>query len=195
MFEYAGERSDLALQLADPLTATLAEDGLDSLYRDLELPLIEVLVAIERTGIRVDADALRAMSQRLEADLLERQRDIHALAGMEFNINSPKQLSEVLFEKLQLPALKKTGKTRATSTLSDRARRTGADARAAAQSPRLAQPAEAQGHLHRCASPARPPCYGSRPHLVQPGGGSDGSVEQQRPEPAEHPRSARSSAG
>ena len=116
VFEYAGERSDLALQLADPLTATLAEDGLDSLYRDLELPLIEVLVAIERAGIRVDADALRAMSQRLEADLLERQRDIHALAGMEFNINSPKQLSEVLFEKLQLPALKKTGKTRATST-------------------------------------------------------------------------------
>ena len=114
--EYTGERSDLALQLADRLTGMLATDGLETLYRDLELPLIEVLVAIEQAGIRVDTDVLGALSQQIEGELVERKRDIHALAGMEFNINSPKQLSEVLFEKLQLPALKKTGKTRAAST-------------------------------------------------------------------------------
>ena len=114
--DYAGERSDLALQLADRLTAMLAADRLESLYHDLELPLIEVLVAIEQAGVRVDTDALRSLSQRLEGKLSEHQRAIYNLAGVEFNINSPKQLSEVLFEKLQLPTLKKTGKTRAAST-------------------------------------------------------------------------------
>ena len=117
--DFAGERSDLALQLGDRLASRLAAEGLDSLYRDLELPLIPVLVDIERAGVRVDVEALAAQSTRIEGALAARQGDIHALAGQEFNINSPKQLSEVLFDKLHLPALKRTGKTRAASTSAD----------------------------------------------------------------------------
>ena len=114
--ELAGERSDLALQLADRLTPRLAADRLDSLYRDLELPLIPVLVDIERAGVQVDTMALATQSARMERELAGRQADIYALAGEEFNINSPKQLSAILFDTLQLPALKRTGKTRAAST-------------------------------------------------------------------------------
>ena len=113
---YCNERSDLALKLAAPLRARLAEGELEPLYRELELPLIPVLAAIERVGMRVDTDVLGRMSARLEAELAALQRDIHTLAGVAFNINSPKQLAEVLFEKLQLPSSRRTGKTRAAST-------------------------------------------------------------------------------
>ena len=114
--EFAGERSDLALQLADRLTPMLASEGLESLYRDIELPLIPVLAAIERAGVRVDSEALAAQSKWIEKELSGRQKTIYGLAGQEFNVNSPKQLSAILFDKLQLPALKRTGKTRAAST-------------------------------------------------------------------------------
>lgn len=113
---FCNERSDLSLKLADPLRQRLADASLEALYLDLELPLIPVLAAIEREGIRVDAQLLIRMSGELEGELAALQRDIHALAGVEFNINSPKQLSEVLFEKLQLPASRRTGKTRVAST-------------------------------------------------------------------------------
>ena len=113
---YCNERSDLALKLADPLRQRLANESLNALYRELELPLIPVLAAIEREGIRVDAQQLIRMSGELDHELAALQTDIHALAGVEFNINSPKQLSEVLFEKLQLPASRRTGKTRVPST-------------------------------------------------------------------------------
>ena len=113
---FCNERSDLAFKLADPLRQRLADDSLDALYRELELPLIPVLAAIEREGIRVDAPQLIRMSGELDRELGTLQRDIHALAGVEFNINSPKQLSGVLFEKLQLPSSRRTGKTRVAST-------------------------------------------------------------------------------
>ena len=116
ILEYAGERCDLALQLAERMTPRLVEDGLDSVYVDLERPLIPVLVAIERAGIRIDSSALAAMSSKIGQELDRRQRDIHAVSGVTFNINSPKQLSEVLFDRLQLTPLKRTGKTRAAST-------------------------------------------------------------------------------
>ena len=114
--ELAGERADLALQLAERLRPQVVEAELDTVYTNLERPLIPVLVAIEQAGIRVDVDALQAMSSRVGAELTARQREIHELAGMEFNVNSPKQLAEVLFERLELPTRKRTGKTRAAST-------------------------------------------------------------------------------
>ena len=113
---FCNERSDLALKLADPLRQQLAGRSLDALYRELELPLIPVLAEIEREGMRIDAPRLIRMSGELDRELAALQRDIHALAGVEFNINSPKQLSEVLFDKLQLPASRRTGKTRVAST-------------------------------------------------------------------------------
>ena len=114
--EYACERSDLTLQLADQLGPLLEKQELGTLYRTLELPLIPVLVSIERAGIRVDTEALHRMSTALEREMATLQEDIHELAGLDFNINSPKQLSQVLFEKLQLPTGKRTGKTRVAST-------------------------------------------------------------------------------
>ena len=113
---YASERSDLALQVADRVRSLLADEKLESVYRELELPLIPVLVAIERAGVRVQTDVLTEMSKRLQGELAALQGDIYALAGSTFNINSPKQLSEILFDKLQLPAGKRTSKTRVAST-------------------------------------------------------------------------------
>jgi DNA polymerase I len=113
---YAGERADLALQLAADLEPKLIEAGLDEVYRTLELPLLPVLVEMERTGVRLDGPALAAQSHRIEHELQVLSTRIFELANFEFNINSPKQLAEVLFDKLQLPALKRTGKTRAVST-------------------------------------------------------------------------------
>ncbi|MBI3049938.1 MAG: DNA polymerase I [Acidobacteria bacterium] len=113
---FAGERADLARQLANRLGPLLVTDGLDGVFRELEMPLIPVLADIERAGILIDGPALAAQSQHIEGELARYTARIYELAGEEFNINSPKQLGEILFEKLQLPALKKTGKTRSAST-------------------------------------------------------------------------------
>jgi DNA polymerase-1 len=113
---FVGERADLARQLAHDLAPKLADAGVDAVYRDLELPLVGVLADVEAAGVRLDTAALASLSSRLERDLAGLTARIHALAGVEFNVNSPKQLGEVLFEKLNLPALKKTGKTRSAST-------------------------------------------------------------------------------
>jgi DNA polymerase-1 len=113
---YAGERADLALQLATELEPKLVEAGLDEVYRTLELPLLPVLVEMERSGVRIDGPALAAQSQHIEHEMQVLSARIFELANFEFNINSPKQLAEVLFDRLQLPALKRTGKTRAVST-------------------------------------------------------------------------------
>ena len=117
--DFAAERSDLARQLADRLRPLVERDGLAPVYDGLELPLVPVLADLERAGVRIDTAALAEQSERLEQELAARTRRIFELAGQEFNINSPKQLSEILFEKLQLPAGKRTGKTRTASTAVD----------------------------------------------------------------------------
>ena len=113
---WANERCDLALQVAGQLAVQLREDGLESLYRDMELPLVPVLADVERAGVLVDTRALAKQSAAMEGQLAGYEREIHALAGERFNIASPKQLSAILFDKLDLPSLKRTGKTRAAST-------------------------------------------------------------------------------
>ena len=117
--ELACERSDLVLQIGDQLSQKLKNNGLDSLYRDLELPLVPVLADIEQIGIFVDTKTLAELSAKLGEELLARQAEIHTFVGETFNINSPKQLSVILFEKLQLPKLKRTGKTKVASTSVD----------------------------------------------------------------------------
>jgi DNA polymerase-1 len=114
--DYACERADIAGQLAPLFHDLLKKEELEGVYTELERPLIPVLVAIERAGVHIDGPALAAQSQHLEQELSRRTTDIYALAGTEFNINSPKQLADVLFEKLQLPVLKRTGTSRAPST-------------------------------------------------------------------------------
>jgi DNA polymerase I len=116
LLNYAGERADLVGQLAPVFTDLLATEQLTRVYEELERPLIPVLVDVERAGIRIDGPALAAQSQRLEQDVARRSKEIYEVAGGEFNINSPKQLADMLFEKLQLPVLKRTGASRAPST-------------------------------------------------------------------------------
>jgi DNA polymerase-1 len=119
MLVYAGERADLALQLSERLRPLLEKDELASVYRDLELPLVPILAEIERTGVRVDVKSLASQSVLLDREMGDLSRRIFGLAGGEFNINSPKQLAEILFEKLQLPVLKRTGTARTASTAVD----------------------------------------------------------------------------
>jgi len=113
---YACERSDLVGQLAPALRDLLAKEELSDVYATLELPLVPVLMAVERAGVRVDTTALASQSQKVDQELAQRSATIFQMAGGEFNINSPKQLAEVLFDKLQLPVLKRTGTSKAPST-------------------------------------------------------------------------------
>jgi DNA polymerase-1 len=113
---YAAERADLSLQLADRLWPLIVREELDRVYRELELPLIPVLAAMEQAGVRVDAAALATQSLHVDGELARRSEQIFELAGEPFNINSPQQLSKILFDKLQLPALKRNVKTKTAST-------------------------------------------------------------------------------
>ena len=116
VLNYAGERSDAPIQLAEQMAPQLKRDGLDSVYTNLERPLIAVLVAIEQAGVGVNTESLQTMSAEVGRRLDGLQHTIQELAGLEFNINSPKQLSDVLFNRLKLPTLKRTGKTKVAST-------------------------------------------------------------------------------
>ena len=116
VFVYACERADLPLQVSESLIPCLEEQRLLPVYQNLEHPLISLLANIERKGVRVATEALREQSKRMQSKLTALQSQIFDLAGEEFNINSPKQLSTILFDKLALPSRKKTGKTRVAST-------------------------------------------------------------------------------
>lgn len=104
----AAEEADVVLRLGDVMEAELRARGVDRLYRDVELPLAGVLARMERAGVAIDAGALRALSRAFRDRLDALTQEISLLAGTEFNIGSPRQLAFVLFEKLQLPALKRT---------------------------------------------------------------------------------------
>jgi DNA polymerase-1 len=116
--DYAGERSDLALQLATPLRSLLDKEGLTTLYEEMEHPLIPVLMAIERAGVRIDGPALTSQAQRIDEELYKLARRVYELSGEEFNINSPKKLGEILFDRMGLTTetLRRTSKTKAHST-------------------------------------------------------------------------------
>ena len=105
---YAAEDADVVLRLVDILETMIDDNQLTSLLHDVELPLIEVLVEMETNGIRVDTQLLRSMSERFAVRLESLQASIYEEAGCEFNIDSPKQLSKILFEDLGLPIIKKT---------------------------------------------------------------------------------------
>jgi DNA polymerase-1 len=116
--DFAGERADLSLQLSSTLGGLLKRDQLDGIYEKLERPLIPVLVDIERAGVRIDGATLASQSSRIEADLNRLAARVYELAGEEFNINSPKKLSEVLFDKMGMrtETIRRTTKTKAQST-------------------------------------------------------------------------------
>jgi len=106
--DFAAEEVDVVLRLRDFLAAALREQGAEALYRDIEAPLIPVLVSMERAGVCVDPSQLGILSTEMESDLARLTAEIYRFAGTEFNIGSPQQLGEILFERLKLKRGKKT---------------------------------------------------------------------------------------
>ncbi len=113
---YSCEDADITLLARRVLEPRLAELGLQELFEQVEIPLIEVLKDMEIAGIGVDREALQALSRRFSQELEKLEQEIYRSAGEAFNINSSQQLSAILFEKLKLPVQKKTRKRTAYST-------------------------------------------------------------------------------
>ncbi|HEV2971848.1 MAG TPA: DNA polymerase I, partial [Pirellulales bacterium] len=105
---YAVEDADVVWRLRPMLAKRLEELQLDRLFRDVEIPLIEVLVELEYNGIKVDVARLQELSRQYGERLVVLEKEIYELAGRQFNIGSPKQLQEVLFDEQKLPKLRKT---------------------------------------------------------------------------------------
>jgi DNA polymerase I len=114
--QYAAEDADLALQLVNKLDALMDDERLRKLYAEVDLPLVEVLADMERTGIRLDLSVLEKLSKEMTTERDRAESRIVELAGEAFNVQSPTQLGRILFGKLQLPVVKYTGKTKAPST-------------------------------------------------------------------------------
>ncbi|WP_129716797.1 DNA polymerase I [Pedobacter sp. SYP-B3415] len=107
--DYAAEDADVTLQLSQVFQPLLKERRVDKLAQDVEFPLVYVLADMEKEGVRIDTDNLREYSAQLESDIRKYEQTVYEKAGLKFNIASPKQLGEVLFDKLQLdPKAKKT---------------------------------------------------------------------------------------
>ena len=106
--DYACEDADIAISLEQKLRVDLQTQDLEGLYRSIELPLIHVLGEMEWAGIGIDFEFFKKFGGRLNSELSLIEQEIHKEAGTEFNINSTLQLKEVLFDKLQLPVIKKT---------------------------------------------------------------------------------------
>jgi len=115
----AGERADWLQKLAPILRKEVDAQGLDSVYEKIDLPLSGVLAEMERAGILVDPDALAKMSHSMEKEVRRLEKEIWKLSGSEFNVNSPTQLAEILFDKLNLQPPARRGKGKVRSTAAD----------------------------------------------------------------------------
>lgn len=109
--DYAAEDADITLQLHQVLGAGLRQDEkLHRVYRDIEMPLVDVLLDVEQNGVLIDPDMLEKQGREVDRQLQQVEQAIYQLAGEVFNLSSPKQIQEILFEKLELPVLRKTPK-------------------------------------------------------------------------------------
>jgi len=113
------ESADITGRLASILRRDVEGENLLKVYEEIDLPLVPVLARMEEAGVKIDRGALSAMSSRLENEIAAKAEEIYSLAGVEFNINSPKQLGDVLFNKLNLPKPVKYGKGKTISTAVD----------------------------------------------------------------------------
>ncbi|MBU1689612.1 MAG: DNA polymerase I [Gammaproteobacteria bacterium] len=106
---YAAEDADITLQLHQNLYPQISpNDRLDFVYRHIEMPLLDVLFTVERNGVLLDTQLLAQQSHELGTSMLRLEKEAHLLAGQPFNLNSPKQIQEILFDQLKLPVKKKT---------------------------------------------------------------------------------------
>ncbi len=114
--EYAGEDADITWQLAGMLKEELDREGFKELYENIEMPLIPVLMQMEHQGVKLDVEALNLFAVQLREDIIATEQEIFSLAGTEFNISSPKQLGEVLFDRLKIVSDPKRTKTKQYAT-------------------------------------------------------------------------------
>jgi len=117
--EYAGEDADITLQLKGVFGPDLENNGVENLFREIETPLVRVLADMESEGVRLDSEILGKFSTELKEDLLSIESKIYELAGVEFNIGSPKQLGEVLFDHMKITTKAKKTKSGQYSTSED----------------------------------------------------------------------------
>ena len=109
--DYAAEDADITLRLHRVLNAGLQEDEkLNRVYREIEMPLVDVLLDVEQNGVLIDQDMLRSQGREIDQKLGQIQEEIYQQAGEVFNLSSPKQIQAILYEKLELPILRKTPK-------------------------------------------------------------------------------------
>ncbi|PJZ69819.1 DNA polymerase I [Leptospira perolatii] len=106
--EYAAEDADITLRLYNVLRKSLKQSGVEPILKDIELPLVDTLVSMEKTGIAIDAKYFAELSKDFQREIKDLERQIHKLAGRDFNISSTKELQKILFEELQLRVVKKT---------------------------------------------------------------------------------------
>ncbi|MBV6652315.1 MAG: DNA polymerase I [Mameliella sp.] len=114
--DYAAEDADITLQLKEYLSPKIEEEGFQKLYQEIEAPLVRALVNIEHEGIKLDAEYLKAYSLELGKEIDQLEKDIHELAGVPFNVASPRQVGEILFDKMELPYRYKKTKSGQYST-------------------------------------------------------------------------------
>jgi DNA polymerase-1 len=113
------EAADITGRLTDALRTEVEQAGLSKLYEEMDLPLVPVLSRMEQAGVKIDTAALSQMSSELEREIATKAKDVYEAAGMEFNVSSPKQLGDVLFNRMNLPKPVKYGKGRTISTAVD----------------------------------------------------------------------------
>lgn len=102
VYKYACEDADVMLKLKNVLEGELAENGVKDLFEEIEMPLVPVLAYMERNGVRIDTEALKETSRHFTARMNQIEEEVHQLAGTNFNIASPKQVGEILFDKLKI---------------------------------------------------------------------------------------------
>lgn len=117
--DYACEDADITLQLRIALEPLLTETGTRALFDEIEMPLVKVLAAMEAEGVKIDSGNLNQFSEQLEKEIAEVEKEIYRLAGEAFNIASPKQLGEIIFDRMQLSDNPKQTKTKQHSTSED----------------------------------------------------------------------------
>jgi len=117
--DYAAEDADVTFRLKQILEKEIVANGLDKLFYEIEMPLMKVLAIIERNGVRIDSEALRQSSVILTEEMISLEKEIHDLAGYNFNVSSPAQVGEILFDRLKLDDKAKKTKTGQYSTAED----------------------------------------------------------------------------
>jgi len=100
--EYAGEDADITWQLAVLFKSLLKKEGIEALSSSIEMPLVKVLMEMEHQGVKLDLEVLRKFAEELRGDIIRVEKEIHEIAGVEFNIGSPKQLGEILFDRMKI---------------------------------------------------------------------------------------------